>query len=232
MTAIRSFLLSVCGLLFLPLTARVPSHFYMMHLKMPATCTSLPGLKGHYKGHTVDASQGWALIPEERECFTFSLIITPDFDEIAEGNQIRCLKRREGLPCKWFDITLCKEEMGRSVPHYTWKIELRNDKEVPLRMPTQALVVKMNPEHVERLEAYHYHLRGKVVHLPTLILQANLTEREWQEQIEPIILSLTSAISHRAHTCEMISPTEHNTADNSAVPSAHYVIVPPLQPGL
>jgi hypothetical protein len=167
----------------------------IVNFRLPSTLSHLEGTTVHYKGNLFNCNNGWCLIPQEQECSTFSFVITPHIISVSDGNNIRYLKRDEKAACLWYDLTYIKES-----DRCYWAIEPKNPEEMPLRLPLHAIIIKLNPNLVCRVEETQTrkHLRShtNVYHLPTIVID-NVTQEEWDNACVEAVLSFDSTTIHQ-----------------------------------
>ncbi len=196
---------------------------YVLDIQFPAHITPnyTQGLKGYYKGDSLKLDEQWCLLPETQERLAFSLVITPDVDfdyMTSDGQTVSHLKRIEQLPCAWYDVTLHKEPFDGAVrkQKYHWTIELKGIDEIPIRLPSHAIVIKMSPHAIETVKEHkddevrtsptslitEKSLRTTVIHLPTLVIKPTLTLQEWEQEQLSTVFAFDTDTVHGKIECE------------------------------
>ena len=171
--------------------------FYSLKVRIPSHLTTIANdyLSAYYKGFALDLDDGWSQLPECGQPCTFSLLITEDIDFKTNGNTIRYLKRIDGQPFLWYDLTLSicpsKDSTSNSTPSatdkksYSWKIEERED--VPDRIPEHTIVLLADPEHIDSLQSET--LPGETdITLPVIVFKKELDEDTFKDSLIAIRL--------------------------------------------
>jgi hypothetical protein len=216
------FYILLLGGLVPHLYAQSPSYSYIVKIKLPPTITdAAANIHAYYRGQEFKFDTGCIMLSKKHERLAFSIIITPELEYKAIKNNIRYLKRVDGLPCRWFDLTLS------FAPHhnYVWHIEERPLDDVPLRIPDHAIVIQTNPALIDALDEQPRHedeekiiknVHAKVIHFPTIIFKKDLQKKEFEEaSIHSLLAACDIRAIHQAaedpltlqpHLCQPSSP--------------------------
>jgi len=154
---------------------------YIFKIKIPATIELREALCGFYKGKPIEFEKNCAVLLEDEEQFTFSLIITPEIDFKTSGNNVRYVQRIKNKPFRWYDFTLIRDHNASLL----WTIKELQKKEAPLKIPDHTIILLLHPKCVERLikpkicsNAHACPDSACVVVLPTVVLREDMQEDE------------------------------------------------------
>jgi|GEM_PF-4834869 len=192
------FLLSFffCAQLYtidMDVTKAPKNYSYIVRIQTPASIKSNQ-IKTYYKGTLLSFDDSWCILPEDQKCFTFSLIITPaEVQPVCEGNTTRYLKRHPTTVCAWYDLTLNLDPHHKT--GYTWTIEKKDPKEMPLRLPERSILVYTSPEYVDTVQHLEtekpagFSSETMVINFPTIIFSKTIDKELFEETAVTALLA-------------------------------------------
>lgn len=198
--------------LFAPLiSSPVPSqasYSYILKILFPQDIH--PSLRGYYKGEILDLHDGWTTINEEERTNTFSLIFTDEIIEAKDGTSTKHLERSSKKPILWYDITLTFIDNKT----LTWNIEKKASKSVPLRLPNNAIVIRINPKFIEKISMpsrVQSPDSNHILYMPTIVMKQHLTEKEESALEENMLYGIMASLDlDRIHARTSKNIQRHN----------------------
>ncbi|MBA3953850.1 hypothetical protein H0X48_00815 [Candidatus Dependentiae bacterium] len=165
---------------------------YITRVVFPATVKNIPTICGYYKGYSLKFNSNYCVLPEDQIRTYFPLVITQEVQQIAEGKNVKYLERIPNKPCKLFHI--------RHTDDKKWSIELELEKTLPLRLPAEALILLMNPDHIDSLKKSDESADTdeSSVLLPSIIIKPTITAQQLTAQsTDSLLAAFDSKSVHR-----------------------------------
>lgn len=170
-----------------------------MPFELPATIVfngeAMP-LKCFYKGEQLEVCNGMVVLPkkEKIEPPLFSVVIAKHFSFETDGKLVRRLKRISGVPCLWYDITLCRcDEKGKDC----WCIKKRPLDEVPLALHDRVIVLQVAPHLVRELRECVANISDDLIYLPTVVFKKDLDKKVFENAFTEAALDTDLDAIHR-----------------------------------
>ncbi len=134
---------------------------YILTIQFPCL-ENVPVAQSYYKGEKLEFERDFCRIPEDTRYANFTLVITPDIEHKADGNNIKYLERIPNLDCKIFylhqylkndDLDVSSEgAIDQDYEDIKWTITPENDiKSLSLKINDNAIVLLMNPKYVSEV---------------------------------------------------------------------------------
>lgn len=165
---------------------------YITRIAFPATVKTIPTLCGYYKGYSLTFNSNYYILPEDQVRTYFPIVITQEVKQIAEGKNVKYLERLPNKPCKLFHV--------RYTDNKKWSIELEVEKNLPLRLPAEALILLMNPNHIDSLNTHDQpaHNDDTNILLPTIVIKPTVTAQQLNtESNDSLLAAFDSKSVHR-----------------------------------
>lgn len=173
------------GILVTPVC--VEAQTYIVRVKLPEQLgmKEAPGLKAFYKGCPIDLDKCCAILPENENILTISvLIIQDDIDFHGSNNSIRYLKRPQDKQCKWYDLTISYERLADCEEDiYRWYVKERTSEEVPTRIPDNTIIMFFDPELVEVLTPEPELLKHGVISMPLITFKRDIKPEVFEDAL-------------------------------------------------
>lgn len=172
---------SIVPVLLFSLHASASSPAYMLDLKAPRNVNT-DGIYCLYHGVPLTFKDEYCILPESTARHFFVLVVTPRIEFVKKGSltTLRCVKN---LPCVRYLLTLEHTKKTDGSPSYTWHIEKPAEEDMPLRIPEKSsIILCLDPSVVEGLK--NTHVGTRVIHLPTILLKDNVTQRQLNSACE------------------------------------------------
>lgn len=175
---------------------------YILRIDFPPQTDTIPPICGYYKGYKLEFDNELCILPESQMCDKFVLVITPQINHKSDGSNIKYLERSEKQPCRLFYLT--GEYNAPTSTLTNWCIEEEKIKNVPLRLPDSALVLLMNPRHIDKViySKNRKNLNKKIEQktftmLPTIVIKKQITQKELNSaSIYTLLASLDANAVH------------------------------------
>jgi hypothetical protein len=144
---------------------------YITRIIFPTALKNIPTLYGYYKGYKVEFDKDYCIIPEDEVYTYFPIIITQEVNHELSGNNIRYLARIPEKPCRLFHVSFKDKQ---------WSVEEEDTKKLPIKIPENALVLLLNPDHVDALQEVKTaeNTSENVLNLPSIHIKPTVTEQE------------------------------------------------------
>lgn len=176
-----------------------PEHSsYILRIQFPSSLKKAPALCAYYKGYNLEFDTDFCIIQEARSCDRFTIAITEQVHRKGDATQIQYLERLRGKKCRLFYLTRTPE------PDTTpWTIEEEKEENIPLKLPRNALVLFLDPSHVEGLQCNKESFKttsivtDPVVSLPYVTIKSTISAKELENtSINTLLASLDSRDIH------------------------------------
>jgi len=163
---------------------------YIFRIKHPDSIKKQPNLRAYYKGYKYDIGN-MGIISHQSDANSLFLVITDQVKHKCENDKIQYLERIENNPCRAFFLR--PKPLSTKPGNYEWDIIEEDLKNIPLRLPEDALVILLNAALVETLkdnpneflEEFKKNLvydpskaKRTITYLPELIIKKDVTQSQ------------------------------------------------------
>lgn len=185
------------------------SYSYFLRIQFP-NIKKMPLIRGYYKGTPLEFENDFCIIPEDKDYCNFTIFITKPEDAPqpkSDRNNIKYLKRMSDN-CRLFYISRCIS--CDNSDEKLWKVKEEKIANLPGRIPDDAIILLMDPEHISQLKeeveskSIEKIGRNNLVNLPKIIIKSDISQ-EILEEVANIaaLAAIDLRATHRAEKKEI-----------------------------
>ncbi len=170
---------------------------YILRVQFPVSLKKTPPVCAYYKGYNLEFNTDFCIIQETRSCDRFTIAITEQVHREFDSTQVQYLERLRNKKCRLFYLTRSSDQTA------PWTIEEEEEKNIPLKLPRNAVVLFLDPSHVEGLQCDKENFKATgiitdpVVSLPYVTIKASISAQELEKtSVSTLLASLDSRGIH------------------------------------